>query len=84
MLRGQAKKDYQREYMKAYMAKRRVKTPQDVKTLLRPMLDPPKILRPFVRPYSKEEQLGIKMSKRQAEKELTFAELKARYDVRKK
>jgi len=69
MLKGEAKKEYQRDYMRR---KRAVRPNEDV----RPLLDP------SVRPYSKEEQLSVKASKKQANKEATFNKLKARYDVR--
>ena len=102
MLKGQAKTDYQREYMRRKRSKEPVRPNENVRPVLDPVVRPnvktydPKLdplvnplLRPpeahlpncpdgRYRPYSKEEQLGIKMTK----KTIAFDELKTKYDIR--
>ena len=73
MLKGQAKKDYQKEYMRK---KRSNKNPLDPPLNVRPVLDP------SVRPYSKEEQLDIRMSKANVKKRALFKELHIKFDHR--
>ena len=83
-LTGQAKKDYQRGYMKEYMRKSRMLRPTNaVKTPVKtPVKTSDLSVSPF-NPISKEQSLRVGMTKRQSQKETVFSQLKKKYDIRR-